>query len=220
MKTTNIKPYLAEKCQVGLLFLRDKLIKFFSIFMYQTLYKMPLGKYIDVVVDKNFKSLRRMPFPCPLFAYLAQFGKLQVEYSELSGNKEMQGRITKQDEVNFIKYQIFFFSHALKLLLSGKVDEDVKEFFSKNGFEGSTEEIANAVSGELMGLKSNLDDLELLLKAETPQDTGKVSRADYSKTIAIANKNGYYLDYKSSVADFIHILGLQKEEISRLNKKK
>lgn len=220
MRTTNIKPYLAEKCQVGLLFLSDKLIKFFSIFMYQTLYKMPLGKYIDVVVDKNFKSLRRMPFPCPLFAYLAQFGKLQVEYSELSGNKEYQSLNNRRAEITFIQYQIFFYSHSLKLIIDSPNSTGALEFLNKNGFEGTIEEIANALSGELMGLKSNLDDLEALEKSNAPTTAVKVTRADYAKTIDIASKNGHYIDYKTSVGDFIHKLSNQKEEISRLNNKK
>jgi hypothetical protein len=39
---------------------------------------------------------------------------------------------------------------------------------------------------------------------------------DYSKVILVAGKNGYQITYKSSVADFISAMQLQKEEISKL----
>jgi len=221
MKVTNLKPYLAEKAKVGLFFLQKKSIQFFSLFLYTSLYKLPLGKYIDVVVDGMYKSLRIVPIPCPQYAYIYVYGKLHEEYAKLAGNAEYKGRVSRQDEITFIKYQLFFYSHALKLIVAHDNMTGAIEYLKQNGFEGTREELINQVTGELMGLKSNLDDLEHLEKQTNPQtESKKITRADYSKTIAVACKNGYYVDYQTSVADFIHILATQKEEFTRLNSKK
>jgi hypothetical protein len=217
----NLKPYIAEKAKVGLLFLMKVVDKVCSLWLYKTLYKFPLGKYIDVVVDHDMRGMRFLPIPCPQFVYHKRFGELQEEYAKLSGSAQKEGRVSRKEEITFIQYQIFFYSHALKLIVDFDNMQGAIDFLNKNGFEGTREELINAVSGELMGLKSNLDDLEAMEKAENPQtEKKKISRADYSKTIAVANKNGYPITYKTSVGDFINALNLQREEVARLKSNK
>lgn len=216
-----LKPYVAEKAKVGLLFFIKLTEKICGLWLYKTLYKFPLGKYIDVVVDHDFTGMRFLPLPCPRFVYLKRFGELQAEYAKLAGNAEHKGKVNRQNEITFIQYQIFFFSHALKLIVDFDNMQGCIDFLNKNGFEGTREEIINAVTGELMGLKSNLDDLMALEKIDTPKtEKQKITRADYSKTIAVANKNGYPITYKTSVGDFINALNLHREEVARLNSKK
>lgn len=224
MTQFNMKPYIAEKAKVGLLFFLKIVDRVCSLWLYKTLYKFPLGKYIDVVVDHDMRGMRFLPIPCPQFVYHKRFGELQAEYAKLSGNAPAKGKISRKEEITFIQYQIFFYSHALKLIVEFDNMQGCIDFLNKNGFEGTREEIINAVTGELMGLKSNLDDLEAMEKAENPDkpqtEKQKISRADYSKTIAVANKNGYPITYKTSVGDFINALNLQREEVARLNSKK
>jgi len=64
-------------------------------------------------VDGTYKSLRIVPIPCPQYAYIYVYGKLHEEYAKLAGNAEYKGRVSRQDEITFIKYQLFFYSHAL-----------------------------------------------------------------------------------------------------------
>ena len=221
MKDLIKKLYLVIKKLVGLFVLNERVLKLCQRNLHTDLYKLSLRKYISITVEDNLKVLRFLPIPMPKSAYVIAFNTLQKQYAKLADNKTYAGHVTRQQEKNLIKSQIFFYSTALKLIHDFDNAEGSIDFFNKNGFTGTKDEIMQQVSDELMGLKSNLDDMEALDEAnkkdEGGKDIKKVTREDYSRTILVANKNGYNITYKSSVADFIHTMSLQKEEIKNMN---
>ena len=216
----NLKPFLTNVCKKGLLFTNDTVYKVVSGLLYTNIFKLPLGVYIDMIVDKNYRKLSRYRLPIANRALLRCFNDLQQDYAKLARSAEYKSVSNRREEIQFLRYKIFFYSHAIKLMVDFEETEGCIKFFNDNGFTGTKEEIGEAVISELLGLKSNLDDLEALEAAEVkPAEKHEVSRSDYAKTIAVANKNGYSVSYETSVGDFINILNLQREEIARLTKK-
>lgn len=220
MIDTKIKSFLTNMCKKGLLFLNNALYRTLSGVLYLNLYKLPLGVYIDIIVDKEYKKLSKYSIPVPKNVLFRCFNDLQQNYTTLARSAEYKTMASRKEEMQFLQYKIFFYSHAVKLMTDFDNTEGCIKFLNENGFTGTREEIAQAVIGELMGLKSNLDDLEALDAVDKkPEEKHEVSRGDYAKTIAVANKNGYSVSYDTSVGDFINILNLQREEIARLTKK-
>lgn len=217
---TKIKSFLTNMCKKGLLFLNNVLYGVLVKKLYTNLYKLPLGLYIDVIIDKDYTLLSKWHFRVPKSILLRCFNELQQDYAKLAQNVKYKTVTARKEEIQFLQYKIFFYSHAVKLMVDFDNTEGCIKFLNENGFTGTREEIAQAVIGELMGLKSNLDDLEALeaLEAVDEKHDRKrdVSRSDFARNIASSK---YPITYDTSVGDFIDIRNLQREEIARLTKK-
>ena len=216
MKNANIKSYRVIKNLVGLLLLNQYSEKIYRKNLYLSLYDMPLGNYIRLTVDGDLRQLSKTNRKIPQAVALKVFAELQKQYSDMSDNKVLEGQITRQSEKDYLKTQIFFYSSALNLIHNFDNMDGAIVFFNNNGIFGSANEVQNQALAEVKALKSKLDDLEALDKANSEDVQKRVTREDYSKVILVAGKNGYHITYKSSVADFISAMQLQKEEISRL----
>lgn len=217
MKQTIKKLYHSTKQMIEL-FLSNKYFSgLYRKNLYLSLYELPLGNYISIVVDGDFKAVNKKRSFVPRPALIRQINELQKQYSEMSDQKTYEGYVTRNQEKDLMRAQIFFYSTALKLIVDFDNMKGVIDFFNENGFFGTKEEIANQVLAEVKAIKSRLDDMELIDKTQqTDNKKEKITRELYSRVILVAKKNGYDINYKSSVADFITAMHLQKEEIKNL----
>ena len=217
MKQTIKKLYHSTKQMIEL-FLSNKY--FYGLYrknLYLSLHELPLGNYISIVVDGNVKAVKKKRGFVPRPVLIRQINELQKQYSEMSDQKIYEGFVTRNQEKDLMKAQIFFYSTALKLIVDFDNMKGAIDFFNENGFFGTKEEIANQVLAEVKAIKSRLDDMELIDKAQQADNKKeKITREMYSRVILVAKKNGYDINYESSVADFITAMHLQKEEIKNL----
>lgn len=209
-----IKGFFVEKYNKAFLFFTDTLFRYF---LYTSLFDLPLKRYIDVAVDGNYRKLLKVPFFAPLRLYRTVYSELIEEYIVLSGNASLKAEQERAEDENDLKKKIYLFSVGLAVLVEFDKIDGIIAYFEKEGFSGTSEEIAKSVDAELKVMKMELDAVE---KLKPPAPKEKTTRADFSKTIAMACKNGYVASYDMSVADFIQTLNLQREEIKSLERLK
>ena len=187
---------------------------------YETLHELPLKRYIDCVVDNNLYALLRTPISAifyPEKRLKTLWSKLQEEYRKLSGNKEYEVKKAAIDELNDMKLRVYLYSNALQLISDYDDMLNATEYLEKEGFSGKREFVVKRVTAEIKMLKIQIESKEIQLsKDKVENNDKKVTREDYAKTIIATNKNGYKVDYDTTVADFIVAMNMQKEESKRM----
>ena len=183
---------------------------------YTTLHELPLRNYIDCVVDNNLRSLLRYNIPYSKKLLQALFDELQKEYVKLSGNKEFSAKKAAIDSLNDMKVKLYLYSNALQLISDYDDMLNAMQYLNDEGFKGTKEQIIKRVTAEIKIMGIQIEAKESAFRVENPTENKKVTREDYARTIIATNKNGYKVDYDTTVADFIVALNLQKEEGKRM----
>jgi len=183
---------------------------------YTTLHELPLRNYIDCVVDNNLRSLLRYNIPYSKKLLQALFEELQKEYVKLSGNKEFSAKKAAIDSLNDMKVKLYLYSNALQLISDYDDMQNAMQYLNDEGFKGTKEQIIKRVTAEIKIMGIQIEAKESAFRVENPTENKKVTREDYARTIIATNKNGYKVDYDTTVADFIVALNLQKEEGKRM----
>lgn len=183
---------------------------------YTTLHKLPLKYYIDCVVDNNLRSLLRYNIPYSNKLLRALFEELQKEYVKLSGNKEYSAKKAAIDSLNDMKVKLYLYSNALQLISDYDDMQNAMQYLNDEGFKGTREQVIKRVTAEIKIMSIQVEAKESAMRVDNPTENKKVTREDYARTIIATNKNGYKVDYDTTVADFIVALNLQKEESKRM----
>ena len=210
--TSTIKGFFVEKYNKAFLFFTDTLFRYF---MYTSLFDLPLRNYIDVTVEGKYRKLLKLPILAPVKVYKAVYAELIEEYMQLSGNTSLKAEQERAEDESDLRKRIYLYSVGLSVLVQFEKNDGILAYFKTEGFEGEMEEVARRVDEELKVMNMELQAIEKL-KIVSPKE--KTTRADFSKTIAMACKNGYNVTYGMSVADFIQTLNLQREEIESLKR--
>lgn len=184
---------------------------------YETLHELPLKRYIDCVVDDDLQALVRLPIPYPNKALKTLWSKLQEEYRKLSGNRDYEIKKAAIDELNDMKLRVYLYSNALQLISDYDDMLNAAEYLEKEGFIGKRELVIKRVTAEIKIMRVHIETKEAqLTKEKVEGNDKKATREDYAKTIIATNKNGYKVDYNTTVADFIVAMNMQKDESKRM----
>ena len=210
--TQRIKGFIVDIYNKAFLFFTDKI---YRNFLYLTLYDLPLRNYIDVAVDGNYKKLRKLKLPVPANVYKSVYSELLEQYMKLSGNDSLKSEQERQEDETQLRKKIYMYSVGLSVLVQFDKVEGIMGYFESEGITGTAEQVAKRVDAELKVMNIELEGIEKL-KIQNPKE--KTTRQDFSKTIAMANKNGYNVAYDMSTADFIQCLNLQRDEIKSLER--
>lgn len=187
------------------------------ILTYNTLHKLPLGRYIDCVCDENYRALLVYNIPYSNKVLKALFDTLQQEYIKLSGNKEYSAKKAVIDDINDMKLKLYLYSNALQILEEYDDMQGAIQYLNSEGFNGTREQIIKRVTAEIKAMNIQCETKEAQLRVENQQeDKKKATREDYDKTILATNKNGYHIDENTTVAKFIIAMQMQREEAKRM----
>ena len=210
--TQRIKGFFVQNYNKAFLFFTDII---YRKFLYTSLFELPLKNYIDVAVDGNYRKLRKISLPVPMKVYKDVYSDLIEQYMELSGNDNLKAEKERQEDENDLKKKVYLYSVGLSVLVQFEQTDGIMSYFENEGIAGTVEQVAKRVDAELKVMKIELEGLEKL-KLQNPKE--KTTRQDFSKTIAMACKNGYNVHYEMSTADFIQTLNIQREEIKNLER--
>lgn len=213
MRYIKLKDFFVDLYKKVFVFFTDTI---FRKMMYNTLFKLPLLNYIDIVVDGKYNKLLKVPIIAPKSVLMSMYSSLIEEYILLSENNDLSAEKARQEDEEYLSKKIYLYSVGLATLVEFKEATGIVDYFISEGYSGTNEEIAKQVDSDLKVMNIELLGIKKL-RVETPNV--KTTRKDFEKTIIMANKNGYTIDRNGSTAAFIQALNLQREEIINLETK-
>lgn len=201
--------------------------RFYTRSLYTTLYELPLIAYIAITCDKTLEPLKKVQNRAPKWLLEEVYESIMKEYAILSDNKDVIAEQTKRDRIETLQTKIVRYTlcgQVLAAVLNKVVSEEHAEeavlYLKNNGVTASN------LEGLFKRVETSLKNMTFQLKQMTAQskqekkETGEITRADYEKIIVIANKNGHRIDDTTTVARFITILNVQRQEHEDLEKLK
>lgn len=174
-----------------------------------------MRSYIDLIVNGNLNALKKIHIPISKAVLKATLDAIQIEYAELSNNKEVSAYVKRNDKLGILirKHEIL---RSCGVVLSVFPDnKEVLEFLNKSNIKGG--DILKRLESECKTLELKIAELQTLNKVENKSEK-KVTIEDYSRTFAVLNKNGYSANIDMPVLDFIQTMAIYRKEVEDNNK--
>ena len=174
-----------------------------------------MRSYVDLIVNGNLNALKKIRVPISKAVLKAVLDTIQLEYAELSNNKEVSAYVKRNDKLGILirKHEIL---RSCGVVLSVFPDnKEVMEFLDKSNIKGG--DILKRLESECKSLELKIAELQTLNKAENKSEK-KVTIEDYSRIFAVLNKNGYSANIDMPVLDFIQTMAIYRKEVEDNNK--
>ena len=174
-----------------------------------------MRSYVDLIVNGNLNALKKIHVPISKAVLKAVLDTIQLEYAELSNNKEVSTYVKRNDKLGILirKHEIL---RSCGVVLSVFPDnKEVLEFLDKSNIKG--DDILKRLESECKSLELKIAELQTLNKVENKSEK-KVTIEDYSRTFAVLNKNGYSANIDMPVLDFIQTMAIYRKEVEDNNK--
>ena len=174
-----------------------------------------MRSYVDLIVNGNLNALKKIYVPISKAVLKAVLDTIQLEYAELSNNKEVSTYVKRNDKLGILirKHEIL---RSCGVVLSVFPDnKEVLEFLDKSNIKG--DDILKRLESECKSLELKISELQTLNKAENKSEK-KVTIEDYSRIFAVLNKNGYSASIDMPVLDFIQTMAIYRKEVEDSNK--
>ena len=179
--------------------------------------RFTMRDYIDLVVNYNLKALKRKPCFVKQSDLRLVFERLQLEYAELSNNKEYSAQSKRNDAISVLirKHEILR-ACGVVFTINPK-NKDVLDFLDRSNIKGN--DIIKRLESELKSIELRLAELKALgNNNKTAKKHEKVTLEDYMQTFAVLSKNGHQCSIDMSVLDFIQKSKLWKREVEENNR--
>jgi len=174
-----------------------------------------MRSYIDLIVNGNLNVLKKIRVPISKANLRAVFDTVQIEYAELSNNKEVSAYVKRNDKLGILirKHDILRSCGVVLSIFPDNADilQKLDEWNIKGG------DILKRLESECKSLELKIAELQTLNKAEN-KDKKKVTIEDYSRLFAVLNKNGYSAHIDMPVLDFIQTMAIYRKEVEDNNK--
>ena len=174
-----------------------------------------MRSYVDLIVNGNLNALKKIHVPISKAVLKAVLDTIQLEYAELSNNKEVSTYVKRNDKLGILlrKHEIL---RSCGVVLSVFPDnKEVLEFLDKSNIKG--DDILKRLESECKSLELKIAELRTLNKVENKSEK-KVTIEDYSRIFAVLNKNGYSANIDMPVLDFIQTMAIYRKEVEDNNK--
>ena len=174
-----------------------------------------MRSYVDLIVNGNLNALKKIRVPISKAVLKAVLDTIQLEYAELSNNKEVSTYVKRNDKLGILirKHEIL---RSCGVVLSVFPDnKEVLEFLDKSNIKG--DDILKRLESECKSLELKIAELQTLNKVENKSEK-KVTIEDYSRIFAVLNKNGYSANIDMPVLDFIQTMAIYRKEVEDNNK--
>lgn len=174
-----------------------------------------MRSYVDLIVNGNLNALKKIRVPISKAVLKAVLDTIQLEYAELSNNKEVSTYVKRNDKLGILirKHEIL---RSCGVVLSVFPDnKEVMEFLDKSNIKGG--DILKRLESECKSLELKIAELQTLNKVENKSEK-KVTIEDYSRIFAVLNKNGYSANIDMPVLDFIQTMAIYRKEVEDNNK--
>ena len=197
--------------------INSAIFKYSKKFLYTSLRDLgfTMRSYVDLIVNGNLNALKKIRVPISKAVLKAVLDTIQLEYAELSNNKEVSTYVKRNDKLGILirKHEIL---RSCGVVLTAIPDnKEVLEFLDKSNIKGG--DILKRLESECKSLELKIAELQTLNKAENKSEK-KVTIEDYSRIFAVLNKNGYSASIDMPVLDFIQTMAIYRKEVEDNNK--
>ena len=197
--------------------INSAIFKYSKKFLYTSLRDLgfTMRSYVDLIVNGNLNALKKIHVPISKAVLKAVLDTIQIEYAELSNNKEVSTYVKRNDKLGILirKHEIL---RSCGVVLSVFPDnKEVLEFLDKSNIKGG--DILKRLESECKSLELKIAELRTLNKVENKSEK-KVTIEDYSRIFAVLNKNGYSANIDMPVLDFIQTMAIYRKEVEDNNK--
>ena len=197
--------------------INSAIFKYSKKFLYTSLRDLgfTMRSYVDLIVNGNLNALKKIRVPISKAVLKAVLDTIQIEYAELSNNKEVSAYVKRNDKLGILirKHEIL---RSCGVVLSVFPDnKEVLEFLDKSNIKG--DDILKLLESECKSLELKIAELQTLNKVENKSEK-KVTIEDYSRIFAVLNKNGYSANIDMPVLDFIQTMAIYRKEVEDNNK--
>ena len=197
--------------------INSAIFKYSKKFLYTSLRDLgfTMRSYVDLIVNGNLNALKKIHVPISKAVLKAVLDTIQLEYAELSNNKEVSAYVKRNDKLGILirKHEIL---RSCGVVLSVFPDnKEVLEFLDKSNIKGV--DILKRLESECKSLELKIAELQTLNKVENKSEK-KVTIEDYSRIFAVLNKNGYSANIDMPVLDFIQTMAIYRKEVEDNNK--
>ena len=197
--------------------INSAIFKYSKKFLYTSLKDLgfTMRSYVDLIVNGNLNALKKIHVPISKAVLKAVLDTIQLEYAELSNNKEVSTYVKRNDKLGILirKHEIL---RSCGVVLSVFPDnKEVMEFLDKSNIKGG--DILKRLESECKSLELKIAELRTLNKVENKSEK-KVTIEDYSRIFAVLNKNGYSANIDMPVLDFIQTMAIYRKEVEDNNK--
>lgn len=197
--------------------INSAIFKYSKKFLYTSLRDLgfTMRSYVDLIVNGNLNALKKIHVPISKAVLKAVLDTIQLEYAELSNNKEVSTYVKRNDKLGILirKHEIL---RSCGVVLSVFPDnKEVLEFLDKSNIKGV--DVLKRLESECKSLELKIAELRTLNKVENKSEK-KVTIEDYSRIFAVLNKNGYSANIDMPVLDFIQTMAIYRKEVEDNNK--
>lgn len=204
------------------------IFKYSKRFLYTSLRDLDftMRSYIDLIVNGNLNALKKIHVPISKAVLKATLDTIQIEYAELSNNKEVSAYVKRNDKLGILirRHEIL---RSCGVVLSVFPDnKEILEFLDKSNIKG--DDILKRLESECKALELKIAELQTLNKFEN-KDKKKATLEDYL-TVFIrmnevvvglqANMDMPVLTYIQAQARYRKIVEDNNKQVEKLKRRK
>ena len=197
--------------------INSAIFKYSKKFLYTSLRDLgfTMRSYVDLIVNGNLNALKKIRVPISKAVLKAVLDTIQIEYAELSNNKEVSAYVKRNDKLGILirKHEILRSCGVVLSIFPANVD--ILQKLDTWNIKG--DDILKRLESECKSLELKIAELRTLNKAENKSEK-KVTIEDYSRIFAVLNKNGYSANIDMPVLDFIQTMAIYRKEVEDNNK--
>ena len=197
--------------------INSAIFKYSKKFLYTSLRDLgfTMRSYVDLIVNGNLNALKKIHVPISKAVLKAVLDTIQIEYAELSNNKEVSTYVKRNDKLGILirKHEILRSCGVVLSVFPANVD--ILQKLDTWNIKG--DDILKRLESECKSLELKIAELQTLNKVENKSEK-KVTIEDYSRIFAVLNKNGYSANIDMPVLDFIQTMAIYRKEVEDNNK--
>ena len=197
--------------------INSAIFKYSKKFLYTSLRDLgfTMRSYVDLIVNGNLNALKKIRVPISKAVLKAVLDTIQIEYAELSNNKEVSTYVKRNDKLGILirKHEILRSCGVVLSVFPANVD--ILQKLDTWNIKG--DDILKRLESECKSLELKIAELQTLNKVENKSEK-KVTIEDYSRIFAVLNKNGYSANIDMPVLDFIQTMAIYRKEVEDNNK--
>lgn len=198
-------------------FIQKYRTKFYLSNLYTDCFEITLKTYINIVVNNDFKGLRKRFIYIPKRFYYEAFKQIQEQHIDITENQQVKNEKNNKnrlDKLSKKKFDLICFYFILK----NKDSEFVISELKKRGYSGKNKEaIIKKIEA---GVKMLNMELNILNSNKQEENYTKQTKKDFYDTLTILSKNGYDVSDNMSYGHYIITINTFNKEIETIQNAK
>jgi hypothetical protein len=212
--------------------INSAIFKYSKKFLYTSLRDLDftMRSYIDLIVNGNLNALKKIHVPISKAVLKATLDTIQIEYAELSNNKEVSAYVKRNDKLGILirKHEIL---RSCGVVLSVFPDnKEVLEFLNKSNIKGG--DVLKRLESECKALELKIAELQTLNKVENKSENKSEKKATIEDYITVfirmnevvvglqANMDMPVLTYIQAMARYRKIVEDNNKQVEKLKRRK